>query len=61
MTIENEKHYIVHWKNRITGKTGYGQPMNYHAAQDWARQMNAKYPKLEHSVVDERYDFLYRK
>jgi hypothetical protein len=42
--------HIVKWKNKTTGQTGQGSPVNEATANEWAKLMNEQYPDIHHWV-----------
>ena len=43
--------YVIRWKEKESGTTGYGQASNnYKLLCQWAKEMNEKYPNINHWV-----------
>lgn len=47
---------VIHWKYKTPVgpdkifKSGHGQPIAWASAVDWCKEMNQKYPEIEHHV-----------
>lgn len=42
----------IHWKSKITGASGSGQPIARQAAEAWLRDVEPRYPELKHWLVE---------
>ena len=43
---------IVFWKNKNTGKTGHGEPIEEKLANAWVDYGNSEFPYINHQAVD---------
>lgn len=41
----------VHWRNRVTGQEGHGEPIPAEAARGWVEAMSREYPQMDHWAV----------
>lgn len=48
--MKKNKLFVVHWKSKLTGKTGFGLPMTETAADKWAWMGNCEFSDIEHFV-----------
>ena len=43
---------IVFWKNKHTGETGHGDPMEDGLANEWVKYGNREFPYINHQAVN---------
>lgn len=52
-TIETEKQYCIHWRNKTNGRSGVGtKKFNRAEALKLVRELNHEYPHIEHSAEE---------
>lgn len=60
--MSTTNHSVILWRRSADGLQGHGKPISRDQAVSCAAEMNAKYPEIQHRVIDlDGFDERWRK